>query len=133
MDETASTGAVANWAATREEVIEMVAKIIKTDFDPAEPFKDPLTGTVRTVDQLRLDFCQALYGFESAPFTVQRIAELTLEPTKHFGRKDVIKYLHALLHNVHVTSTVNDFDAEEDIDHESERGVVLSDIEWTSS
>lgn len=133
MEQIAQDGKVSNWAATREEIIEAVNAAVKTEFDAAEPFKDPLTGTTKSVEQLRVEFCAALYGFESAPFTVQRIAELALEPRRLFKRTDVVKYLHALLHNVRVTSTINDFDADEDeIDHDSETGVVLSDIEWSS-
>ena len=40
--------------------------------------------------------------FEVAPFTIQRVAELLIEPRKHYNNTD--KYMRALLKNLLVVS-----------------------------
>ena len=122
---------VDNWAALRDEIIAKVDANV-AEFDVPPPFTDPLTGVTTTAEELRLAFDKALYSYEAAPFTVQRLAELAVD-TGNYGKKDAIKYLHALLRNVTVTSTVDDFDdLDEGLRESEEPGVILSAIDWHS-
>ncbi len=62
------------------------------------------TETLQMVESKIFD---ALDVFEEAPFTIQRLCELVMDPGHH--HKNVWKYLRAVLKTVHVTSPASDF------------------------
>ncbi|KAF7295048.1 hypothetical protein MIND_01043000 [Mycena indigotica] len=63
--------------------------------------------TVQEAADMKMVVFELLDQFESAPFTIQRVCELCLEPQKHYT--SVGKYLRALEKTLLVTSTHNSF------------------------
>jgi serine/threonine-protein phosphatase 4 regulatory subunit 2 len=78
--------------------------------------------------------------FRSAPFTIQRLAELILQPQKHYKTKE--KFVCALEKTVFVVSTVEPRGPEEDVsngkdddlddEHEHEQDEPMTDVEFSS-
>ncbi len=66
------------------DVVEQYASTAKVEVGPALP----LSGG-ESAEELRARLLQLLDGFEDeAPFTVQRLAEVLLEPEKQYARLD---------------------------------------------
>lgn len=133
LDTIATGGPVENWADSRDEILSLVDKHISEGFDkPESLFRNPLTGITTSISDLRLELGKALWGFDSPPFTIQRLAELALLENcrDQYPRHATYKYLYALLHVVRVKSTLSDFDEIELPDVDDNDGVRLDEISW---
>lgn len=132
----AEGGTVENWADARDEILSLIDKHIADDFEkPDESFRDPLTGITTHPSDLRRELGKTLWGFDSPPFTVQRLAELALLDgcREQYPRDAPYKYLFALAHVVRVKSTLADFDEVELPNADRNDGVRLDDISWAPS
>lgn len=58
--------------------------------------------------------------FRSAPFTIQRLTELVMQPTRHYKKKD--KFLRGLEKTVLVVSTVEPWSLDADMKNGNESG-----------
>jgi len=55
-------------------------------------------------DELKGEILEAIDGFPSAPFTIQRLCELVTNPSKHYKRTD--KFMRGIEKNILVVSTI---------------------------
>lgn len=55
-------------------------------------------------EDMKAKILEAINCFNSAPFTIQRLCELVVDPNKHYRRTD--KFMRGLEKNVLVVSTV---------------------------
>lgn len=129
-----------HWDEIAQLIIFKVRHIVEHNFDPnLSAFEDPLTRTSMTV--LDMEKQIELLLKDGPPFTMQRIAELLIDPNAQYGRPFVYKYLRALISALSVSSRINDYyplDMEEEIalsksqnPIDSEKPtVVLTDISW---
>eukprot|EP00794_Sanderia_malayensis_P006142 gene6142-6848_t len=60
---------------------------------------------VKELENLKEEILKTLHGFESAPFTIQRLTELITQPRQHY--KTCAKYYRGVLKNILVVSTVD--------------------------
>ncbi|CAD5229284.1 unnamed protein product [Bursaphelenchus okinawaensis] len=100
---------------------DMLAKDSEKENDENEPLK-PMSNK-EYYDKLKNDILRHFEAFEAAPFTIQRLAELLIEPTRHYNL--VGKFLRAVEKTVNIVTCVNPFGdriakLEDDSDEEEE-------------
>ncbi|KAJ1951456.1 hypothetical protein FBU59_000146 [Linderina macrospora] len=98
-DDAKATLAVPSTGAASDVAMESAASSNGGDDDDTEQTRD--------IHDLEERIGYSLHTFDSAPFTIQRIAELLSKPQRHY--RNVIKYLRAVERTVYVTSTVDEF------------------------
>jgi hypothetical protein len=131
------------WDEALDQIKSDIENTVKKSFDiPSQPFKDPLTLRVETVDEIVAAIQKSLEKdfSDSPPFTIQRLAELIAEPNALYGRAFVYKYLLAMRQVLSVSSTIDQYpedvirqDLKNSSNHQDKApdgGVYLTKISW---
>ncbi|CAD5234519.1 unnamed protein product [Bursaphelenchus xylophilus] len=100
---------------------DMINREFEKENDENEPVK-PMNNS-EYYNRVRDEIMAKAEGFEAAPFTIQRLAELLIEPTRHYNA--IGKFLRAVEKTVNVVTCVNPFGdrlakSTEDSDEEEE-------------
>lgn len=95
---------VFQWTLIKPLFREKIIKVI-TDFFESNPGEIPDYPNVAkfNYDNMKETLLERIDWFKGAPFTIQRISELLVNPTKEYNRVD--KYMRALEKNIYVVST----------------------------
>lgn len=95
---------VFQWTLVKPLFREKIIKVI-TDFFESNSGEIPDYPNVAkfNYDTMKETLLERIDWFKGAPFTIQRISELLVNPTKEYNRVD--KYMRALEKNIYVVST----------------------------
>uniref|UniRef100_A0A8D9F0W6 Serine/threonine-protein phosphatase 4 regulatory subunit 2 n=1 Tax=Cacopsylla melanoneura TaxID=428564 RepID=A0A8D9F0W6_9HEMI len=95
---------VFQWTLVKPLFREKIIKVV-TDFFESTPGEIPDYPNVNkfNYDSMKATLLERIDWFKGAPFTIQRISELLVHPTKEYNRVD--KYMRALEKNIYVVST----------------------------
>lgn len=95
---------VFQWTLVKPLFREKMIKVV-TDFFESTPGEIPDYPNVNkfNYDSMKSTLLERIDWFKGAPFTIQRISELLVNPTKEYNRVD--KYMRALEKNIYVVST----------------------------
>lgn len=135
------------WEKVRALIKRRIDQVLENDFsDDVKEVTDPLTGTKQSLKEYAEDVKEQFdENFpDEPPFTIQRIAELLLEPRDHYAESSPQKFLFALERSLSVQSTHTEYPEEElkkemkNADSEnqtssnesSQSGIVLTQISW---
>ncbi|KAL1460082.1 hypothetical protein WDU94_012021 [Cyamophila willieti] len=94
---------VFQWTLVKPLFQEKIIKVV-TDFFESTPGEIPEYPNVNkfNYDSMKATLLERIDWFKGAPFTIQRISELLVNPTKEYNRVD--KYMRALEKNIYVVS-----------------------------
>lgn len=95
---------VFQWTLVQPLFREKIIKVV-TEFFESNPGEIPDYPNVNkfNYDSMKTTLLERIDWFKGAPFTIQRISELLVNPTKEYNRVD--KYMRALEKNIYVVST----------------------------
>mmetsp|Transcript_33380 Transcript_33380/g.34007 ORF Transcript_33380/g.34007 Transcript_33380/m.34007 type:complete len:170 (+) Transcript_33380:145-654(+) len=92
-----------SWDLLSKVIAAMIVKVVR-EFEEKYGFKGPITQTCES----RLgDILHLLNGFDNAPFTIQRLVELLLEPSTQYT--STYKLMNGLERILSVTSTIDTY------------------------